>query len=554
MNSSKDFCFDFSPKIIRLLGEELIHDKKIAIAELVKNAYDADARSVKVTIGDDELTIRDDGCGMDAEIVKKYWLRPGESSKRNSKERTPKFGRLPLGQKGVGRLGVHRLGKQISVVSKTESGKELHFKIDWKAFDKEDSLEKVPPITVEERDEPESFKNGTTGTELTVRELRELFEKKDIKRLKSDLLKLLSPFPNSTDGNFKIELYDKEGLFEYKEVMDLGTLLKRAFFYYEIAFENGDIVEFNYRFTPPEDPRIKARSWSKQDIEEKLEGFKERHKKQLLKDEEDTYFLADEQQGRSKAEIGKVVFKGYIFETRFSQKLSHSYPLEVKSYLKDNGGIRVYRDGVRVYNYGEEGKDNDILKNLDRKRVKRLGDHIGYNQILAIVELDHENSRALIEKTNREGFIHNGAFLYLRQGLDFCMEVVTYCRKLDRAELDRLFGKEYDMDIGKRGIEDIKREIGKLDIEEKEKGRIVKKLDAFAEDFQQLKDIFLTASNTGLNMTFIVHELDKIIDHLDRKIAEGNLNKIEQVFGHLKNTIAAYRDVIRLDKKKQFCR
>ena len=66
---------------------------------------------------------------------------------------------------------------------------------------------------------------------------------------------------------------------------------------------------------------------------------------------------------------------------------------------------------MRVYNYGEEGRDNDIL-NLDRKRAKRIGDNIGYNQILASIELDIEKSKEnLIEKTNREGFIHNSCFL-----------------------------------------------------------------------------------------------------------------------------------------------
>jgi len=183
-----------------------------------------------------------------------------------------------------------------------------------------------------------------------------------------------------------------------------------------------------------------------------------------------------------------------------------------------------------------------------------LGDNIGYNQILAAIELDRQSSTSLIEKTNREGFIHNEAFLYLQQKLDLCMELVTYFRKLDKAEMSLLEDKVYNKwDIDTR-INKITKQIDKLSVSEAEKIKINRNLEAFSAEFKQIKDIFLTASNTGLNMTFIIHEVDKIIDHLEAEIKNKNLTKVETVFLYLKETIASYKETIRLDKKSSAIR
>ena len=87
-------------------------------------------------------------------------------------------------------------------------------------------------------------------------------------------------------------------------------------------------------------------------------------------------------------------------------------------------------------------------------------------------------------------------------------------------------------------------------MDDKDKKNLYKRFDSFAKEFSQLKNLFLTASNTGLNLTFIVHEVDKILDHLEEVIRQKDLNKIGKVFSHLQNTIDAYKNMIRLDKKK----
>src|SRR5215207_8287733 len=84
-------------RLIRLIGSELISDEIMAVVELVKNAYDADARNVTVELAgtrDPEgatLSVVDDGEGMDLDTVLHSWLEPATNHKRRGgrKRRTP---------------------------------------------------------------------------------------------------------------------------------------------------------------------------------------------------------------------------------------------------------------------------------------------------------------------------------------------------------------------------------------------------------------------------------------------------------------------------------
>ncbi|WP_332913803.1 hypothetical protein [Algoriphagus boritolerans] len=67
----------------------------------------------------------------------------------------------------------------------------------------------------------------------------------------------------------------------------------------------------------------------------------------------------------------------------------------MKTYLRENGGVRVYRDGVRVYNYGE--RDNDWL-GIDLKRVHRVGGNVSNNIVIGSVKIKRDSSTGLIEK------------------------------------------------------------------------------------------------------------------------------------------------------------
>jgi len=108
-------------RVLQLLGDELISSPRLAVFELVKNAYDADAGKVVVQLDlrsgeTPSITVKDDGEGMNLETIQNIWLVPGDDHRqrqRHALKRTTKHNRLPLGEKGLGRFAVHKLGDRI---------------------------------------------------------------------------------------------------------------------------------------------------------------------------------------------------------------------------------------------------------------------------------------------------------------------------------------------------------------------------------------------------------------------------------------------------------
>lgn len=517
--------FEFSPKIIILLGEELIHDHKIAISELVKNAYDADANTVKIKIASDQIIIEDDGVGMDIDIIKNIWLKPGTSSKSKlNPQRTEKYHRHPLGEKGVGRLGVHRLGNKIELYSKTKNTPEVYFSIDWTLFESCNSLDDIEPIKVIENNVPEVIHD--TGTRIIIKDLNKRFNGDDIKNIGGDLQKLQSPFRSIDD--FNVELYHQDELFLNQEEISIDDIKQKALFEFNVKFRKNEITDFEYTLLTNNNHKVKPRVVTKTDLEKVIHNF---------------------EKIQSDIDLGLISFRGYIYEYKLAGVLGAKIDRDIKEYLKTNGGIRVYRDRMRVYNYGEEGKDNDIL-NLDKKRAQRLGDYIGFNQILASVELTRDGSSALSEKTNREGFIHNDAFKYFRDALNCSLEIVNGFRKDDKEQLKLAYiGKEYDKGEISVRVESIIDAVEGFEIEQRKKEKIILQLQGFSKEFDHIKDVFLHASNAGLNLTFVIHEIDKIIDGLEQALNDKEYDSAEKIFLHLKSVILTYKQAIKIDKR-----
>lgn len=152
----------------------MIRDPNIAIFELVKNSYDADATCAQVTMlqvsdpNSGRVLVEDDGCGMDWETITKVWMEPGTDFRlrqRGGKNpRSPKYGRLPLGEKGVGRFSSGKLGDVITLVTRAHGGPEVVVHIDWEQLLESDYLSEAL-VHVESR-EPQVFLEQATGTKI----------------------------------------------------------------------------------------------------------------------------------------------------------------------------------------------------------------------------------------------------------------------------------------------------------------------------------------------------------------------------------------------------
>lgn len=540
----KAFNFDFSPNLITLLGEQLIHDKKIAVSELVKNAYDADASKVEIKITDSQIIITDDGCGMDIDTIQNVWLKPGVSSKNNNIQTgklTPKYGRMPIGEKGVGRLGSHKLGSLIALYTRAKKQKEIYLCIDWNELEQSASLSDMPPIDVLEN--KTNVIQGEIGTKIIIKKLKEDWTDKDIEILSNDLTNLIAPF--SSQENFNIILKKDEELF-YNDLKEQAEKIKKnALFDFDITIKNGFISKFVYQFKPWLGlEKVGGRKVTNKDNLSLLKAIIGKNNKVISFEKKLKKYKT--------LKVGNINFSGLVYDFDnilfgIQRQMLASEKKPTKDYLKNNGGIRVYRDNFRIFNYGEPG--NDFFA-LDAKRVQRTSGHISSNQILGSIKLKRANSVGLKEKTNREGFINNDDFSALQDMLSEAFKIIDQLRALDKDKIIRVYLENAeDRASVESKINDIKDTINESDLEQKEKDKINKNLDRFSKDFAQTKEIFMNAANAGLSLSIVIHELDKIINNLDERIKEQDWNEVPSIAKYLQTTVNAYKDTIKIEKK-----
>jgi hypothetical protein len=404
MSSTDNLIFRVKPRLLRLLGDQLIRDANVAVFELVKNAYDADASwcSVKLEQPDNpsqsSLEIEDDGCGMDEELLRNVWMviaTDFRSEQRVANRRTPRFHRFPLGEKGLGRLSVHKLGKFIRLITRVKNGKELVVEFDWDRLENSEDLQHAA-VRLKRRD-PLTFPGNKHGTKLEVTNLREMWARGELRRLYRAVNSLCSPFKGPTDFEVKLEAPGceswLEGLFTSEEATQCALYHIKGWF-------EGKEAHFIYKFIPPPS------------TENQLNPRKEKSNIPQLEKREGRKSLNLDLTHHA---IGKVEFEFWLFDRDPAViKSVTDDPQGLKTYLNENGGIRIYRDGIRVYDFGEPG--NDWL-NLDIRRVNTPTARTSNNQILGVLRLDATTSSDLKEKSNREGFIETKAYADFRDAV-----------------------------------------------------------------------------------------------------------------------------------------
>lgn len=187
--------FTIESRIIREFGERLVKHPEVALLELIKNAYDADARTCTV---DHEfprhITVTDSGHGMTLEEFRSGWMRIGTSSKE-SKATSRLFQRSISGEKGIGRFAVRYLGRHLELETtafdkKRRCNTTLKATFDWPQFDRSEDLGTVKVPYQLYRAEA----SATLGTVLRVTRLRSSADSIDFRQVLTSSLGLLSPY------------------------------------------------------------------------------------------------------------------------------------------------------------------------------------------------------------------------------------------------------------------------------------------------------------------------------------------------------------------------
>lgn len=376
--------------IITRIGKELVAKQETALIELVKNAFDADATTVDVVLGEGptgtELQIIDNGTGMGrAELVDGF-LRLASNLKVTS-PRSPGFGRQRAGSKGIGRFAAQRLGERLTLTTRTasmSSGLRLH--VNWNEFAAGRDLNAVE-VTVEEASECEA------GTVLQIEGLRDQWTDAQIRRCFRGVLELQQPFPvapvqgnDRADPGFIVRFKRKNELLgDDMAVADLQT---------EILDHLHAIIEMQV------DDHGRA-TWriSKNRLGETRDWQPIHHEHQESSDPERYAFLRN------------VWMKAHyvVLDRKLLSSLVYT---RVRDVLSGSGGIRLYRNGFRVVPYGDPG--NDWL-HLDEVYAKRaLLAPFANRNFFGIVEVRDASGELFDEHTSREGLIETPAFVELR--------------------------------------------------------------------------------------------------------------------------------------------
>ena len=168
-NSRLELRFD--PQTIKHLGVRMYSTLPPALAEIVSNSYDADASQVLITLSEVdgkpvEIKVTDDGHGLSFEDIKNKFLVIGRNRRVDEGDtRSPKFGRLPTGKKGLGKLALFGLAKTITIRTR-RGGKISEFVLDWESLSNSHGSY-LPEVVIQDQ-----VTSDPDGTEITLTNLK----------------------------------------------------------------------------------------------------------------------------------------------------------------------------------------------------------------------------------------------------------------------------------------------------------------------------------------------------------------------------------------------
>lgn len=536
-------------RLLQLLGDQLIGSPKLAVFELVKNAYDADASVVTVRLeglrgSNPQISVTDNGEGMSLKTIRDIWLVPGDDHRekeRLARKRSPKFGRLPLGEKGVGRFAVHKLGDRIRMVTRAARHPECVVDIDWEKLLRRKYLQDAE-ISLLHR-EPQQFTKGETGTAIEITRLRETdWTRRDVRDLYRQLTSISSPF-GEYDNDFSVYMEVPEHPEWISTLPDTSDILRRAPWHFAFDFD-GTGISYTYTFRGVPGISVSQRSVARagqplqivaREDRDELDPSERRTKKGGQKIVAQTSTIDG---------IGPVSGQFYVFDRDrvVLSKLADSRFIE--RFLDQNGGVRVYRDGIRVYNYGEAGDD---WLGLDLRRVNSPTRNISRNIVLGAVEINLSASTDLREKTNREGFVENNAYERLQQITVGALSVFEAERRIDKQKMRVATGETIQPSRDLSGpVGDLRRIARRHDLGS-ELEPAIRRIES---DYNELRDNFLRAGLSQVGLALVFHEVERGVSVLYRAIESGtSLDVLRTQAGQLQGVLETSTQLLRKGDK-----
>lgn len=572
--------YKISARATILLGREGVSKADGAIVELIKNTYDADAEICFMCIDAEQDTIYlvDNGSGMDSKIIEECWMLIGTANKRDNYESTKK--RIKSGEKGIGRFALDRLGCDCVMYTKMEGADHtIRWHTDWSEFETTDKnlnemeadidetdgnledylpqevttniREFVDKINETREDKISIFEKGTI---FLIRKLRDQWNKASINKLFDNLQTLLPP--KDQDDFFLGAMESLQS--GYQEIKN--DISEECDYNMKAEFDGTDFVvtlrrnELDLNKIPPE---VFAREEFQNYPYRKIDFEKESYKRKITVQE--LLKTRDEDLIRKVKKLGKFSFN-YNFmkltlrddskETFFYKEISRRRG----QWLKEFGGIKIYRDNFFVRPYGVPGTDTFDWLGLDARRAKNPaavshpggGWHVRNNQSQGTILISRVQNEVLLDKSSREGIIENEYFSILKNVIISLIAVF----ERDRAYIGRAL-KLYNDEVNKvqRAKEEGKKSAEKWKASEEKKAeeytdqeKMARAIEIYEEEREELltelQQLKLLATN-GLITSTVAHDLKGIkaalvsrVDALKKEIDRKDEEKINR---HLKD-------------------
>lgn len=515
MTTKKKYSIKASSYIINLLGDELIGSDSLALFEIVKNSYDADSKIVVIHLNhilssDGNIIIEDMGNGMTPDVIENAWLTIGTDYKRKELKQSPIFHRTSLGNKGVGRLAAYRLANKIKVETQPRDdmfGSMLT--INWKSLVRGGSS--IDDLTVDVEHGLTNLIPGGHGTRITLSDLKcHNWNASKIKALVSQLQGIQNPFSAKDNFNIEVKSDDPKVQDWIDSVTPSSEIVKNSLFKFEFSISQSNskledfaFLDWSYSFNPTNFP-VSTK------IDENIKKGKQPldiDAKEFIaydKDVKERFFLKNNLLDGT----GKITGCFYAF-SRDGKILDLVYGSGkrtlINSYLDQNGGIKIFRDNIRVYNYGEP---NDDWLGINLSRATKMNAHFAKNQIIGAINLNlAETKDSLVEKTNREGFIENETFDILTR---IVKAIYHHFERTSAADKEKLL-KVIDKNAVTRKI-GFSESIRELEEKLKQKnldGEFSALVGKVRKDYDNMREVMLSSGMNGLNLTIVFHEVER---------------------------------------------
>lgn len=504
-------------RLMNILGDQLITDKKVAVVEIVKNSYDADASKVQIrfcnmsnvgfnSLPKDEqayIEIEDDGTGMSLDIIKNVWLRPATPNKFDRKKRNnnkTKKGRIIQGEKGIGRFAIHKLGEKIELYTKAKGENEVKLEMNFVDFDPDEINlfnQTVDYKLLDEvsnnwyvQDPPERI-TKESGTIIRIYNIREHWSQNDYKELYRNIQRMMPPIDEGAKAlgvefvqDFMIEMYQDNNIYIEDDIKTFTDVIERSQFSMIGSIDENGVLSFHYKSLSPrrelkdiinllDDSELALRNYS-------LYGPK------WFKD------------NNRIPKCGSFKFSFYAFDLK--NKDWTFLDKEMEKFIKENF-VYVMRDGIRVYPYGEKGID---WLDLDKLRsTYRAGQFISYNDLTGFVYISQDNNPLLTDASNRQGLVNNaGAYYDFKSLTTAATEIFNYEIKIDKSkkELQRKASLKKTNDNLQKSLNDFQKSLEKInDLKTLELAN--KFVDAYKRHIEIVEDRMETVEDlAGLGM------------------------------------------------------